>query len=151
MTAPTILMPLVKRLQDMLPLRLLAAVLHKSYRIVADRPRGSCQGFWEATCPARVLVVAGNEGIAASDNAGSRSIVGCHCKPLNSCVVSLKLLLHVTRNNNRQLEAVLLSKRKVCSFDLDSGQRLSASQGEQEKGPNLASLQGNYWHNSHVD
>ena len=106
-SAPTMLMPPLQRLQDMLPLRLLASVPHKLYILIADRPRGSCQGFWQATCPARVCIVAGNEGIAASDDAGSRPIVGCHCKPLNSCVVSLKMLLDVTRNK-------VTSCRQLC-------------------------------------
>lgn len=71
MSAATILTVPVDRLQEMLPLRLLAFVPHKLYRIIAERPRGSCQGFWQATCPARVFIVVGDEGIAASDDVGS--------------------------------------------------------------------------------
>lgn len=89
------LMPPPDHLQYVLPLRLLTPVPHKLHRIVVYSPRGSCQGFWQVPRPVRAPVVASNEGIAARHDAGSRSVVGGHLSPLNSGVVSLKLLLHV--------------------------------------------------------
>ena len=71
MHEPTMFMPPLDTLEDMLPLRLLAPVPHKLHWVIAEGPRGSCEGLWQATCPARVPIVAGYEGIAVSNDADS--------------------------------------------------------------------------------
>ncbi|KAA6421153.1 MAG: hypothetical protein FRX49_08852 [Trebouxia sp. A1-2] len=72
---PTIFMPRLDTVKNVLALRLLATVPHKLHSPVVLRPTGSLKGFWNTSAPARVLVVAGNEGIAMSYNAGGGSIV----------------------------------------------------------------------------
>ena len=90
---PTMFMPPLDTLKDVLALCLLAAVPHKLHIPVVFGPRGSLKGFWNTSAPSRVLVVAGNEGIAMSYNAGGGSIISDHGKSLHCCVVLLKLLL----------------------------------------------------------
>ncbi len=94
--APTIFMPPLDTLKNVLTLCLLATIPHKLHRLVFC-PRGSLKGFWNTSAPGRVLVVAGNEGVAVSYNAGGGSIVSDHGKSLHCCVVLLKLILQTHR------------------------------------------------------
>ncbi len=91
------IMPPLDTLKNVLALCLLATVPHKLHIPVVFCPRGSLKGFWNTSAPGRVLIVAGNEGIAMSYNAGGGSIVSDHGKSLHCYVVLLKLLLQKYR------------------------------------------------------